>query len=67
MKTITCDACGVVIEEKELRLIARIRFAYGDKQTSSKFVVHEGMEFCSSKCIKEFLDVILREDKPNES
>ena len=63
MKTITCDACGAVIEEKTLRLIARVRFAYGDNQTNIKCVVHEDMEFCSSKCIWEFLDEKWREEK----
>jgi len=61
MKTITCNACDLVLKEKEFRLIARIRSTYSENEPHINCIVHEGMEFCSSKCLKEFLDLQLKE------
>lgn len=61
MKETRCDACNLVLKDKEFRLIARIRFSYDENQSQINCVVHEGMEFCSSECLKEFLDVKLKE------
>lgn len=60
MKTITCDSCALVLKEKELRLIAEIRFGNDEKiiWLIGKKVIKE---FCTSKCLKEFIDLKLWE------
>lgn len=61
MKTITCDACSKVLDKKEFRLIARVRYTYDENQSQINCIVHEGMEFCSSGCLNKFVGIKLKE------
>jgi len=61
MKTITCDVCEKVLQKNDSRLSACVWYTRDEPHTHASCVIHENMDFCSSKCLKEFISIKLVE------
>ena len=55
MKMITCEACCKIIKEDESRFLGTIQEANNEKRQVIRFLIIEKLDFCSAKCIFEYM------------
>lgn len=60
MRTITCNACGEVIKPDENRFCGSIQEANNEKRDVIRFIIIEHQDFCSPKCIVEYMELQLK-------